>query len=367
MDYTPTLARIVTATSAAALVTASAGFGAFYAWTTGTHHGPVVGDLSVLMALGLEGAKPFAIEGVFAALRSWSPIRAAALALLGSVAIAYSFTAELSLMAATRADASAGRSHAADTAAAAKARYVAAQRELEALPVTRPVAAVNAEIARLKTTPRLALCDDTTAPGYGTTTRRVCAQIASLTAEAATTARRVELQTVLTTAERDLASAPLATDADPAAAALATYLAAAGVPADAGTLSKWLALVPVLALEVGSALAVVLAGGTVAAHRRSEAALRPRQSAIAADLTASGTVPAPDADAAQRAAQSSLSAALLEHLRAHGGTLRTGQRGLAKVLGTSTSELHRVLHGLAATGAIVLSTAPTGTELRLTS
>ncbi len=100
------VSTLITTTSAAALVIASAGFDAFYAWHTGSHHGPVLGALSVLMALGLEGAKPFAIEGVFTSLRSWSPFRAVALALLGTVAIAYSLTAELSLIASIRADSS---------------------------------------------------------------------------------------------------------------------------------------------------------------------------------------------------------------------------------------------------------------------
>jgi len=375
MNHLPIIMRVVTATSAAALVAASAGFGAFYAWSTGSHHGPILGGLSVLMALGLEGAKPFAIEGVFAALRSWSPIRALALAALGSVAVAYSLSAELSLIAATRADTAAQRTQARDAVTAAKARYATAQRELEALPMTRPVAAINAEIARLKTTPGLVPCDDTTAPGYGPVTRRTCAQIAALSAEAAASARRDEVKAALATAERDVAAAPLATDADPAASALAAYLGSAGVPSDAGTLSKWLALVPVLALEVGSALAVVLAGGTPMGRERFRSVPAVGGSVIAADFGAEGATPRQDTNAAQQpspvtrdAAEASLptiKTALLEHLRAHGGSLRTGQRGLAKALGTSTTELHRALHSLAAAGVIALSTAPTGTELRL--
>lgn len=350
-------ARIVIAMSAAALVAASAGFGAFYAWTTGSHHGPIVGGLSVLMALGLEGAKPFAIDGAFATLRSWSPIRALALATLGTVAVAYSVTAELSLMAAIRADTSAQRARVSDTAAAAKARYAAAQRELEALPLTRPVANLSAEIARLKTTPRLAPCDDTAAPGYGPITRRTCAQIAELSAEVATSARRDELQAALRSAERDLAAAPLATDADPAAAALVTFLAAAGVPSDAGTLSKWLALVPVLALEAGSALAVVLLGGTPARYVPAQDSSR----------AVPGAAPSVEAhhDEGRTTAPTGLKAALLEHLRAQGGSIRSGQRGLAKALGASTTELHRTIHALAASGLVALSTTPSGTEVRL--
>jgi hypothetical protein len=327
----------------------------------------MIGGLSVLTALGLEGAKPFAFEGAVAALRSWSPVRAAALAALGTVAIAYSLTAELSLMAATRADASAKRTQDSATAAAAKARYAATERELETLPVTRPVAALNAEIARLRTTPGLAPCYDIAAPSFGPTSRRVCAHIATLTAEAATTTRRAELQAALASAERDIAAAPLATEADPAAAALTAYLAVLGVPSEAETLSKWLALVPVLALEVGSALAVILTGGTVTGRERLHPAASAPRSAIASDFGAERTLGRPEAIAAQTPAIGGLKSALLEHLRGCGGQLRTGQRSLAKALGVSTTELHRAIHALAATGVIALSTAPTGTELRLVS
>jgi len=353
--------RIITVASAAALVVASAGFGAFYAWTTGNHHGPVLGTLSVLMALGLEGAKPFAIDGVFTALRSWSLGRAVAMVALGGVAVAYSLTAELSLMAATRADTAAQRAQASAAVAAARARYDAAQRELDALPLTRPVATLTAEIERLKTTPKLTPCEDTSAPGYGPVTRRVCAEIAALTAEAATTARREQLQVALHAAERDLASAPPATKADPGASALATYLAAAGVPSEAGTLSEWLVLVPVLALEVGSALAVVLANGMPVPTRDHSRAVTGTARRPADDETTTATPQLPATEG------SGLKAALLEHLKAHGGSIRSGQRGLAKALGTSTSELHRTIHALAAAGLVALNTAPSGTELRLLS
>lgn len=47
-------------------------------------------------------------------------------------------------------------------------------------------------------------------------------------------------------------------DADPGAKALATYLALSGLAVAAAVLSEWLVLVPVLALEIGSAFAGVL-------------------------------------------------------------------------------------------------------------
>lgn len=367
------ISRCLIVASATALVIASAGFGAVYGWHTGSHHGPLLGALSVLMALGLEGAKPFAIEGAMSALRSWSLGRALALAVLGTVAMFYSLTAELSLMATIRADSAAQRSHAGDAAAAAKARYAATQRELEALPLTRPGATIAADIERLKTTAKLASCNDPTAPGYGPVTRRVCGEIASLKAEAATSVQRERLQRALRDAERDLAGAPPATKADAAASALNSYLATVGVPSDPGTLSEWLSLVPVLALELGSALAVILAGGT--AVRQSPA----RRSSIAVPGFALGRTDGHDHDEADQVPGtpahviealtapgiSPLKAALVAHLRASGGTLRSGQRGLAKALGASTTELHRTIHALAAAGTIALSAAPSGTELRL--
>lgn len=365
--------RTVTATSAAALVIASSGFGAVYAWHTGSHHGPLLGALSVLMALGLEGAKPFAIEGALSALRSWSLGRALAVGVLGTVAMFYSLTAELSLMATVRADSAAQRAHAGDAVAAARDRYAATQREIDALPLTRPGATIAADIERLKTTPKLAPCDDPTAPEYGPVTRRVCAEIATLKAEAATSEQRERLQRVLRDAERDLASAPPATKADAAASALATYLATVGVPSDPGTLSEWLSLVPVLALELGSALAVILAGGTPV--RQSDASRSAFAVPGGAQDRADGPdhdeadqipgTPAPAIEALAAPTTSPLKTALLEHLRASGGTLRSGQRGLAKALGASTTEIHRTIHALAAAGTIGLNAAPSGTELRL--
>lgn len=366
---------VITATSAAALVIASAGFGAFYAWHTGSHHGPVLGALSVLMALGLEGAKPFAIEGVFTALRSWSPFRAAAMALLGTVAVAYSLTAELSLMASIRADTAAQRTLAGDAAAVARARYDDTKAELAALPSTRPAGTITAEIARLKTTPGLASCEDRAAPAYGPITRRVCAKIATLRGEAEIAAQRERLRQALADAERDMAATPPATTADPAASALATYLAALGITVAIASLSDWLALMPVLALEIGSALAVVLVSASGQRHHgTSRGTARPSggtDGRTEAPQATSEAVPkgGPEATATVPYGGSftGLKAALLEHLEAHGGSIRSGQRRLAKALGASTTELHRTIHSLAAAGVIALSAAPTGTELRLIS
>ena len=92
-------ARAIAALCAAGLVLASTGFGAIYAWTTGSQYGLMLGADAVLMAVALEGAKPLAVAGAFAAFRSWAIVRGSGLSLLAVAAIAYSLTSELALIA----------------------------------------------------------------------------------------------------------------------------------------------------------------------------------------------------------------------------------------------------------------------------
>lgn len=330
------------------------------------------------MALGLEGAKPFAIEGVFTALRSWSLGRAVAMTALGLVAVAYSLTAELSLMASTRADNTAKRALAGHTADAARTRYEDARRELAALPTARPAGTVAAEIERLRTTPGLVSCDDTAAKGYGPITRRVCAEIATLRAQGEIAAQRERLRQALAAAERDIATTPPTTKGDPAASALATYLAVFGLSVAVASISDWLALMPVLALEIGSALALVLVNGMHVGTGASKHGTRGLKEALRFLRTGVPNVSkGVDEDATKEPLESNtvapadaprnlpLKIALVAHLRDAGGSITTGQRALAKTLGASTTELHRTLHVLAATGVIALNAAPTGTQLRL--
>src|SRR5262245_46762322 len=105
--------------SAAGLVFASAGFCSVYAWSAGAPYGYLMAGLTVLMACGLECAKPLAVASALSAFRGFAVVRGAALALLAVVAVAYSLTAELSLMATARGDLVAQR---AASAKAARAR-----------------------------------------------------------------------------------------------------------------------------------------------------------------------------------------------------------------------------------------------------
>jgi hypothetical protein len=141
------LTSILANTAASSLVIASAGFGAVYAWTTGSEHGVILGGLFVLMAVSLEIAKPLAVATSLTSFRVWSLVRGGMLAALATVAIAYSLTSELTLMSGARGDLVAERlakleasTDAIDEAKRARDRYEAAQAELASLQGARPVA-----------------------------------------------------------------------------------------------------------------------------------------------------------------------------------------------------------------------------------
>lgn len=154
------LAGFLAKLSAGLLVAASAGLGAVYAFQTGSEHGVILGVLFVVMALGLELSKPLAVSAAFASFRSRALVKGTALALLATVAISYSLSAELSLIASSRGDVVAHREAALKASTTADAevkraqdRYYAAQVELASLPTSRPAAELQAQIDGLLLTP----------------------------------------------------------------------------------------------------------------------------------------------------------------------------------------------------------------------
>src|SRR5262249_58231271 len=81
----PTSNRItstIAAMSAAGLVFASAGFGSVYAWSAGAPYGHLMAGLTVLMACGLECAKPLAVASALSAFRGFAVVRGGAVGLL---------------------------------------------------------------------------------------------------------------------------------------------------------------------------------------------------------------------------------------------------------------------------------------------
>src|SRR5262245_39503629 len=124
--------QIAAALSAVLLIGASAAFGAHYAWSQGVMHGKLMALAAVAFALGLELAKPIAVAGMIEAGGRWQIGRALLLGVLALVAVAYSLSAELSLMARSRADAAAERASESMKGADARARVQAIRDEIAA-------------------------------------------------------------------------------------------------------------------------------------------------------------------------------------------------------------------------------------------
>ena len=380
-------ARAIAQISAVGLVVASAGFGAVYAWTTGSQHGLALACLMVVMAVALELAKPLSVAAAFSAFRSWSVFRGAALAILAVVAIGYSLTAELSLMATSRGDVIASRDASIKAASSveielqrARDRYDRAKAELDRLPITRPASQLQAEIDGPLLTPG---ADDCSVIN-GRVTREVCPRVAELRAEKARAERRAELETVLATPLPSLsASQQIAVSKpDPAASALSAYLAALGVAVAPAVLSEWLVLVPVLALEIGSAFAVLLVQA-VSATRPAHAVQptsRPAENRKRETETAAVQAPTPKpvhqvvqlekTGAAETVdhttkGREKVKAAIVAQLKAHGGSVSSGERRLAKSLGANRSTMRRAINGLVLAGVVAAEAGRNGTMLRL--
>ena len=209
-------------------------------------------SLTVLMAVALEGCKPLAVASAFAAFRSWALVRGAAFALLAIVAVAYSLTAELTLMATARSDLIAERAASAKSAKSTDGKRERIEAELGKLSNTRPVETVRAEIIGHLSDPRIGDCNTIDGPR----SRAICPTVNTLRVELGNAQRREKLEAELATLQANRQS----TDkkADPGAHALSVYLAALGLTVASGLLSDWLTLIPVLALEIGAALAVLL-------------------------------------------------------------------------------------------------------------
>jgi ABC-type multidrug transport system fused ATPase/permease subunit len=335
--------RAALSIAAALLVFSSAGFGMTFAWHQGAHHGPALAMLAVCMALGLEVVKPFAVEAVFDSMRRLAVGRALAMLALAVVAIGYSLTAELSLMATTRADAAAGRESALDVRRKAAERYQRAAAELSTLAPSRPSSELQALLAG----------KDCGRP-IGPKVRELCAELGR--AE-----RRTELEAALSKAEADSAARPSLGAGDAGAAALSTVLALFGLAVPAAVLAPWLVLVGVLALEVGSSLAVVLMRSVSTLVRQS----RPLTTAVDSPATATPkpakAVHAPRA-APRRAergrvrAKGTRNAAadkIVDTLQANGGRAPSASvRQLGAMLGERKSTVHNAVAMLVASGVI---------------
>lgn len=368
------------AVPAALLVIASAGFGSVFAWQTGQHHGLPLAILAVTMALGLELAKPLAVVGALRALTQWRIGTAIGLSALALVAIAYSFTAELQLMATSRANVVAERSE--HASADQKAKLAELKAELRAIGHARSVAEMKPLVAQTE------LLAGDCRKIVSVTQREACKRLPELQSEAAKAAAIAAVKVKVAEVEGQIATAKGSREADPAMAALATYLAVFGFAVAPATLADVIVLIGVLALEVGSATAglLVAAGVTAGARPLVQAAEvqpspvrlstvaqtapldqpdgvtvdqstdqpdqrhplaldQPDEATVDRPLSRRGCIKAPET-------RTTTADAILDQLRRAGGKAAGSERQLAEAIGASRSTYRRALHSLVAAGVV---------------
>lgn len=336
------LQRLLATACACGLVIASAGFGAVYAYRVGSEHSAFLAALSVLMALGLEGCKPLAIS---LAMKCKSARVVLPMACLGLVAVTYSLTAELSLMASNKSDLAATRTAQSEAAREAVGRRQRITDELLSLGLQRPSESIQAELNALLTDKRLNNCQGWLA---NVRLREICIdQVSPLQAEFAKAERREKLEAELNGITKE-GDAVQVGSSDPGSIALATYLGALGITVRIDVVSQWLVLVPVLALELGSAFAVVLVHSL------------PNQTAVQVKLPARSREPKQDREAWTR---DSACRQVLLALQAGGGCIVGNERDFAVRVGHSKPTVRRAILQLEAQGVLKRVSSRAGTRL----
>ncbi len=350
--------RTVASAGAILLVGASAALGSYYGFVVGSHQHVLLGVVFAGAALGGELLKPFAVSEAIDAFSRWSIVRGLACLLLAVVCVVYSFSAELSLAAGSRGDMAASRAAASETARTISSERQRAEAELSTLPLVRPAAQLQAELDGLLVRPGVNGC----VAIDGRVTREVCPQVAELRSQKAVADRRDHLDGVISRTASGPAQVVQA--ADPLAAAIATYAKALGWEWSAEGLLPWLALIPVAFLELGSALAVVavrsVGGPTSPAPAVAGVEVVQREAAEPVPLA-----PARRRDRKPAAGPERVLGAMADRIHRAGGTIEGSQRQLAKALGTSKTSVHRALHALVASGAVMMAASPAGTRLVL--
>jgi hypothetical protein len=369
--------------SAAGLIIASAGLGAIFAFGAGKEHGLLMAGLMTIFAVALELAKPIAVSSAFTAFRSWAIVRGLALSLLAAVAIAYSLTAELTLMATARGDLVAQRVADTKVAKSVDGRRERIEAELAKLANVRPAATIKADIAGIIADPRVGDCRVM----YTKRARTECPRVNAFRAELGNAERREKLEADLASLQSAGPVAPAVREADPGSAALATYLASLGFDVPVSRLTDWLVLIPVLALEVGAALAGVLVH-SVGGHRPSmskgapQPATMPEPRSAAVDSLVRESAPwtpalvkaaasaksgakrrcslvGPERVSTRRLGNATVATkvdaqqAIVSTLQVNGGRMDGASvRGLAALIGAHKSNVHNAIAALIAAGTV---------------
>lgn len=245
------IVKTIAILSAILLIAASSGYGAVFAYSQGKAHGTFVAILAVLMGLGIEAAKPLVWHSVLTSFASWKIGRGFVLLLFGCVCIIFSVTSEISLISTNRSDSIAKRNTQAYSANASRDAYDAAKREFDLLaPNLRTVEELNVLLDIAKINPqKIKGCT-----AVNGSMQVLCPKIS---AELAKAKRKVELQGILDRSVDKIEHTQV-TVSDPGSEAIRVYLAALGIAVSATVISQFLSLIPVIALEIGSACSAIL-------------------------------------------------------------------------------------------------------------
>lgn len=380
--------QLLVLTGAILLIASSAALGAYYGYLVGSQQHQLTGLVFAAAALGGEILKPFAVYGSLESFSRWQIARGIACGALAIVCIIYSLASELSLAAGSRGDLIAARELAVEKVRSSKSARDRAEAELATMAPARD--GLESKIATLRASPGANGCRHIDGP----VSRRICNEAAELETEAARAKRRAELEAVLKDEPVEPPSGQQTVkDADPLATVLTVFAAAMGMSVQPGALSPWLVLIPVLFLELGSSLSLVVWRSFVSGAQQTDTPIVSAPDTKAdtkadsipdtrADTDRTPENPAnagsdvssrrpnrtpskpskrtPSGDGGRR-----LGTNVVDLIKARGGQLRGGQRGIAKTLGLSKSRTNEVLRELAERGLIRLQAGRSGTYVQL--
>ncbi len=337
--------------------------------------------VSILFALSW----PALLKSVDA--RRWA--RAAMISLGLVLSGGYSISAALGSASGGRANAAALESAAVSDRARAQADYDATKGELAKLQPSRPLAEMQALVDAAR--PR---CRVIVENGRRETQ---CVKPADLTAELGRAKRRAELELRIENASIKLESARPARQANSDSVALAGYLSAVGVHADAETVNRWLVILAVLAIEMGGGLSLAVAMALQAsaepqaplktmpvvelnhasvdqsASREPHATLEPAETPTVAGHAVVHSLPVGPRRRPVRRRQKNqsknrdrdqVSRAILNQLRDQ-RVMDSSERQLAQMVGATRPTVRRALHGLAAAGAVRVQAGSRGSVVTL--
>lgn len=156
--------------------------------------------------------------------------------------------------------------------------------------------------------------------------------------------------------------------ADPGATAFAAYLGLIGLDAKPSLLTELLILVGVLALEIGSALSLVMVK-EVSQVAENQGVSDLKTEAVHQPLS-EPTVPVvhpkePSVPEEPETAREDVKKRILKQVKASGGTVSGSQRGLSKLIGADKTTMRRAINGLVAAGVLAMEANRNGTLLRL--